>query len=241
MINFGFIKVRGVATALGLVLLGACAPSPTIQTGADAETTLDGALNKVDNTAVDLAYVDPDADYGRYTKVWVTPLDLDNVEIEQPSSNSSILNRYNEEWELTDDDKVKLQEAFANSMQRELTRNGDFAAVSSGGDDVIVVEAMITKIAPSAPKDDTASRGMGRSRVFTQGAGGMAIAIVLADGDSGEVLAIIKDARSSENSNWGLNDSVTNMADVKRNFNTWALRIHKGLLGLKQRASSAEA
>ena len=227
-----------VAAAILLPLLGACASSPTIQIGEDAETTLDGSLNKVDNTAVDLAYVDPDADYARYSKVWVMPLDLDNVEIEQPPTSNSIINRYNEEWELTDDDKSDLQSAFAEAMQRELTSAGDFVAVSEGGDDVIVVEAMITKIAPSGPKDDTASRGIGRSRVFTEGGGGMAIAIVLADGDSGDVLAIIKDSRSSVNSSWGLNNSVSNMADVKRNFNAWAGQIHRGLLALKQRAEA---
>ncbi|MEO0436151.1 MAG: DUF3313 family protein [Pseudomonadota bacterium] len=230
-------SLAATATIL-LLLLGACTSSPTIQTGENAETTRDGSLNKVDNTAVDLAYVDPDADYARYSKVWVTPLNLENVEIEQPPSSNSIINRYNEEWELTDEDKGDLQKAFAEAMQKELTSNGDFIAVSEGGDDVIVVEAMITKISPSGPKDDTASRGMGRSRVFTEGGGGMAIAIILADGDSGDVLAIIKDGRASVNSSWGLNNSVTNMADVKRNFNAWAGQIHRGLLALKLRAEA---
>lgn len=226
----------GLLLAAG-ALVTACSQTPSIQTGSDADTMMGGTLNKVDNTAVDVAYVDPTGDYDRYTKVWIPALDLDNVEIIQPQNNASIVNRYNREWELTDEDKTKLQDAFAEAMTNELTDKGEFAIADGPGDDVLKIEAMITMIAPSGPKDDM-TMSTTRSRVFTEGAGGMSIAIMLADGDSGEVLAIIKDTRNSNNSNWGLNNSVSNLADVRRNFSTWASQIHRGLTGLKTLAAS---
>jgi hypothetical protein len=67
----------------------------------------------------------------------------------------------------------------------------------------------------------------------------MSIAIMIADGDSGEPLAIIKDTRSSVNSSmWGVNNSVSNMAEVRRNFNAWAKQIHDGLLTLQARGKA---
>lgn len=221
-------------------LLAACAGEPTIQTGDDAEVVM-GTLNKVDNARVDMAYVDPEGDYGRYTKVYLTPLDLDNVEIIQPnSSNTSMVNRYNKEWELTDQNRESLQAAYREVMERELTKDGAFMITESGGDDVIAVEGAITTIAPSAPKDDFDSRGTGRSRVYTEGGGSISIAIALADGDSGEILAIVKDTRTSNSNNWGLNNSVTNMADVRRAFSSWGTRVRDGLIGLKALAANRD-
>ena len=227
-----------IPTLAAATLLAACSSEPTIQTGDDAETIMGGTLAKVDNAAVDLAYVDPAGNYDRYDRVWIVPLDVDNIEIIQPKANASMVNRYNNEWELTDADKERLQKEFNESMTKELTSNGDFEVADGPGDDVIKVEAMITAIAPSGPKDDTASRGIGRSVVITEGSGAMAIAIMLADGDSGEVLAVIKDTRNSTNANWGINNSVTNLAELRRNFNAWSAQIHRGLVGLRALAEN---
>jgi hypothetical protein len=220
-----------------LTLLG-CAGEPTIQTGEGAEV-IDGNLNRVDNSRMGLVYVDPNADYARYSRVHILPLDLDNVEIVQPSNSSSMLNRYNREWELTDEDKAALQKAFREVTAREIAKGGAFEIVEEGGDDVISLGAMITRIAPTAPKDDNLSRGTGVTRVYSQGGGSISIAIALADGDSGEVLALIKDTRRGDTNTWGINNSVTNMGEVRRAFSSWAMRIHDGLLALKARGENS--
>lgn len=222
----------GYAAAL-LALVG-CAGEPTIQTGDDAEVIM-GNLNRVDNARADLAYMDPAADYARYERVQIQPLDLDNVEIIQPNSGSSMLSRYNTEWKLTDRDKAALQNAYLEVMTREISKNGDFEIADAGGDDVLTIGAMITRIAPSAPKDDAMSRGTSRSRVYSESSGSISITIALADGDSGEVIALIKDTTRGNNNYWGVNNSVTNMAEVRRAFSSWAIRIHDGLEAVKAR------
>jgi hypothetical protein len=232
-----FRSSRSLAILLAATLVG-CAGEPSIQTGEDAEVIM-GSLNKVDNARMQMAYVDPDGDYARYRKVYVTPLKLDDVEIIQPGgSSTSMVNRYNREWELTDENKTQLQAAFNEAMERELSAGGAFGIASGGGDDVLVIEAALTRIAPSAPKDDMSSRSTGRSRVYTEGGGSISIAIVFADGDSGEVLGLIKDTRRGDTGSWGVNNSVTNMAEVRRAFATWGKRIHDGLLSLRAIAES---
>ncbi len=231
--------LMGAAAIATMATLAACSTPPaTIQTGEDAETIMDGRLARVDNSRSALAYVDPNGDYGRFSKVWIYPLDLDNVEIVQPNSSSSIANRFNREWELTDSDKESLQRQFNESVSQAITRGGKFTMAEEGGKDVLRIDAMVTRLAPTAPRDDMSSRGA-RSTVITQGAGSISVAMVLSDGYSGEVLAIIKDTRNSgSTNNWTLNNSVSNMAEVRRIFSSWGTQLHDGLVALQERAAA---
>ena len=230
---------RTLGACLGAALLAACAGEPTIQTGDNAETIMGGTLARVDNARAELVYVDPDADYARYQRVLIVPLDVDNIEIVQPGTSTSAVNRYNREWQLEDKDKQWLRETFRSAMETAITSGGAFGLATEGGDDVLRIEAMITRIAPSGPKDDLQSRPSARTRVYTEGAGAMSIAVMLADGDSGEIIALIKDTRSSQSATWGMNNSVSNQAEVRRTFNTWGTRIHDGLLALRARSEAA--
>lgn len=206
------------------LILAACSGTPEVQTGDDAETM--GNLNKVDNSRADLAYVDPDADFSKYNKVMIMPLGVDKVEIIQPSTSGSITHK--RDWELTDEDRKKLQEVFHEAMVKQLEKKGDYPVVTEAGDDVLQISAKLIAIAPAAAKDDNRSRTTGRSRVYTEGAGALAVAVAYADSETGEVLGIMKDSKSSTGV-WSSNNSVSNMSDVRNMFNSWAIQIRKGL------------
>ncbi|MEP0203051.1 MAG: DUF3313 family protein [Halioglobus sp.] len=209
-----------------IAMLAACAKTPEIQTGANAEV-IDGNLHRVNNASFKVSYVDPDADFTKYKRVLVTPLGLDNVEIIQPSSSSAIVGR--KDWVLTDKDKAMLSEAYMEAMKEQLETKGGYALTNEPADDVLEISAMITTIAPSAPKDDNTSRGAGRTQVYTEGAGSMAIAVAYGDSETGEVLGLAKDSRASNTTNFGVNNSVTNRSDVRRMLSSWASNIRVGL------------
>ena len=214
-----------LATFGAITLLAACTGTPEVQTGDDAEV-IDG-LHKVDNSRADMAYLKPDADFSRFNKILLVPLGVDNVEIKQPNTSSSI-NRHNQVWELTDEDKLKLQELFYEAMSKQLQEKGGYALTTEPGEGVLLVQARLLGIAPSAPKDDFRSRPIGRGAVYTEGAGAMSVGVAFANSQNGEILALMKDSRSTNN-NWGRNNSVSNMSDVRQMFNGWALGIRKGL------------
>ncbi|MEP1472429.1 MAG: DUF3313 family protein [Halieaceae bacterium] len=214
--------ITAAATAL---FLTACAGEPEIQTGDDAEVIM-GNLHKVDNSRVQMAYLDPDANLGKYNRVLVRPLGVDKIEIIQPSRTTSVAG--NKDWELTESDKTELQTMFHEVMVKQLQEKGGYEVVDEPGDDVLEIAAMITAIAPSAAKDDNQSRAVGRTRVYTEGAGSIAVAVAYGDSETGEVLGLAKDSRSS-NSYWGSNNSVSNKADVRRMFTSWAIGIREGL------------
>ena len=216
-----------LATVGAISLITACTSTPEVQTGADAEVIM-GDLHKVDNSRTDLAYVDPNADFSKYHKIMLMPLGTDNVEIIQPntSGSASRINRGN--WELTDGDRENLQTIFHESMVKQLETKGGYEIVTVPGDDVLQVQAAILAIATSAPKDDF--RSAGRSQVYTQGAGSMAVMVAFADSETGEVLGLMKDSRASNSAAyWGRNNSVSNLSDVRVMFNSWATGIRKGL------------
>lgn len=184
-----------------------------------------GTLHKVDNARVGIAYRDPNADFSVYTKIMLDPLDVSKVEIVQPPRSST--NRRNE-WVLNDSDKANLQKSYREVFTRELQETGDYEIVTGPGPDVLRISAVLTGIRPNAAKDDNRSRGIGRSRVYSAGAGSMSIAFGFSDSESGEILAIVKDARSGSPA-WGVNNSVSNMSDVRFMFGRWARMIRARL------------
>ena len=226
------MRVFFILTSL-LVLLSACSTSPEIQSGPDAEVIEGTNLTRVDNTRVQLAYLDPKADFSGFKRVLIQPLGVDNIEVIEPARSATTRGRGN--WELTDADKAALQQAFMDQMVRQLEERGSFTIANAPGDDVLEIAASLLAIAPNATRDDFQSRPIGRSRVYTEGAGSMAVMVAFGDSETGEVLALIKDSRAATGF-WGPNNSVSNMADVRRMFSSWATQINSGLLSLQNTA-----
>ena len=53
---------------LAMLVVAGCATEPSIQTGPDAETTFDG-LVRIDNARFAGAWIDPDVDLKKYTRL----------------------------------------------------------------------------------------------------------------------------------------------------------------------------
>jgi hypothetical protein len=210
---------RIVALLLTAALLSACTTStPRDPKFSDSDIILDN-LHRVKNAQVGVAYLDPQADFGRFSKILLDPLDMSRTEIIQPARTTSAVAR--RPTELTERNIETIQNAFADVFTRELEETGDYQVVSEPGPDVLRVSATITQIAPTAPGDSPGTRTSGRVRVFTEGAGAMAIAFAFSDSETNEVLAVVKDARSGTPT-WGVNNSVTNLSDVRFIFGRWA-------------------
>ncbi len=211
-----------------LVLLAGCVHvhEPTIQTGVNAEI-IDGNLHRVENSRAAIAYVDPDADFSRFTHVMVDPLGVDHVEIIQPGRTAATRTT-SSDWVLEEKDKQALRDAFAKAMRTQLEEKGDYPIVTEPGGHVLRISAALTAIAPNAPKDDSRSRSVGRSRVYSEGMGTVYISVGFSNSESGEVLALVKDDKEGS-STWGVNNSVANLSEVRFMFNSWARAIRARL------------
>lgn len=209
---------RLLVTGLCALVLAACSQEPRLPEFSEDQVIL-GRLHQVTNARVGLAYVDPNADFSRFTRVMLDPLDLSDVDIVQPGRNTSVATR--REFQLTETNIQNLQRAFQETFVAELSETGDYEVVTAPGPDVLRITAVVNGIAPSAPADDGRSRATGRTRIYTENAGTMTITFGFADSESGELLALVKDSRAGTPT-WSVNNSVSNMSDVRFMFRRWA-------------------
>lgn len=217
---------RFIALLLIPAFLIACESTPREPEFSDGSVIMD-RLHRVTNARVGVAYLDPNADFSQFEKVLLDPLDMSKTTIVQPNrGNTSVAG--NRPWELTDSDRETMARVFAEVFTRELQETGDYTVVTEPGPGVLRISATVTQIAPNAARDDLRSRPAGRSRVYTEGAGSMAIAFGFSDSESGEILAVVKDARSGSPT-WGVNNSVTNLSDIRFMFARWARMVRARL------------
>ena len=186
----------------------------------------DTNLYEVANPGVQVAYIDPYIDYDQYKKILVNPLNFDMMEIIQPSGT-----RRNSKFDLNEGEKEKLNKIYMDMMREYLEKKGDFQVVQEPGPDVLTVSVYVTRIKPNAPKDDVSSRGVGRSTVFSRGAGSIAIAAKVFDSTSGKEVARMADSKESSDM-WGVNNRVTNLGDVSSMFAVWAKQFNTALKNL---------
>ena len=220
------MNFRFIALLLIPAFLIACESTPREPEFSDDSVIMD-RLHRVTNARVGVAYLDPDADFSQFEKILLDPLDMSKTQIVQPNrANTSVAG--NRPWELTDNDRETMQRVFAEVFTRELQETGDYTVVTEPGPGVLRISATVTQIAPNASRDDLRSRPAGRSRVYTEGAGSMAIAFGFSDSESGEIIAVVKDARSGSPT-WGVNNSVTNLSDVRFMFARWARMVRARL------------
>lgn len=209
------LKILIAAGAI-TALIGCAGKTPSIQSGPGAEKDANN-LYKVDNTRVDLVYADPNANLRDYTHFIIDPLDVSQVVIVEPF----YIGLHRRTWTLTEKDKALLQDAYQTSMEKHLAKDQGFGLASQAAPNAIRIRAAIIEIAPNAPKDDFASRPIGRMKIISEGAGSITMAALLEDSVSQKPIAKVIDNREGSTM-WGLNNRVSNTAEVRRVFSRWA-------------------
>ena len=210
-------------SAILVSLVTACSSTLAPKELDSSDVILD-RLQRVTNAQVGMAYVDPDIDLSQFTKIMLDPLDMQKVEIVQPSRSVTQRNA----WVLNDRDKEALARNFKEVFTSELAETGDYEVVDEAGSDVLRITPVLTAIRPTASQDTSQGRSMGRSRVYTEGAGSVSMTFGFSDSQTKQVLAVVKDTRNGS-PHWGMNNSVTNMSDVRFMFARWARMIRARL------------
>lgn len=203
-------------------------PGPTITKGQ--------GLVPVPDARVVLATVKPGIDWSKYRSIEVRTLQI--PETVRDASPGGASRRLWESYVLRDKDAAKLQEAYGSAMRDELGAAG-LAVTDTPGPDTLILAAQIIDIRLAAPIESSRMTYSGSGRTYTRGAGSIAIAGVLADGSSGQVIAEMADQHNSVNV-WGINNSVTNLAEARRGFNKWARALRDRLIALRRSTGTAE-
>lgn len=220
------------ASLAACLLLGVTACKTTRQVSEDKQSGFLGdysMLQKGEKGQANYIYADTNANWAKYTKVWIKPLEL--WKADDPESPIG---------KMSDESKQALMDSFYASFYEALSNN--FQIVDQGGPDVLILHAALTDGRKSKPAANFVSSvylplkavSSGK-RLITGtdiGVGKVCVEAEALDGQTNQRVAAAMDARagtkalrSKFNSTWG---------DVKLAFDWWAQRFDKRLMQFKQ-------
>lgn len=219
-----FVSVRRLARStvitLGAALLVACA-----STGQDELPQTDQfGLQLVAGTKVQVAYVDPQADFSQFHRVAIEEVEVafhKNWLRDQNRDRTSAGRRITQ----ADADRIRAAVAaeFSRIFTEELEKAG-YEVVShdnfdNAADDLLLLTPAIINLDVTAPDVQTA----GRSRSYTASAGAMTLYLEFHDALSGALLGRVLDSqRAPDRGYMSISNSVTNKSEADRMLRRWA-------------------
>jgi hypothetical protein len=220
-INLALVTSRYLAVlAISGLLVAAGAPVQAEEESADEQDLTFDNLVKVEDPAVAMAYIDPDADFSVFKRVAVLEPHVafrSNWQRDQNRSRSR---------NISTRDMERIKADVATQFERVFTERleaAGYPVVDVAGDDVMVIRPAIIDLDITAP--DT--RNAGRTRNFTSSTGAATLYMQLFDSVTGEIIGRAAD-RQAVRSGGGTvswSNSVTNTADARRMFGRWADRL----------------
>ncbi len=174
-----------------LVAATGCAstPPPTLQTGPDAEVTVDG-LTRVDNARVGIAYLKADMDLTPYTRFMLDPVEVAYQKDPRGRTRSSG-GGGDDNFALTRPQMETLKSLFREAVVEALTKDDGYELTTEPGPDVLRVTAALIDLVVSIPTQQDAVR----QENFTRSYGLVTLILELRDAQSGEILARAGDRR----------------------------------------------
>ena len=217
---------------VGLAGYGATAsaqtPPLTVQTGPDAEISVDG-LHRVDNSVLDLVYVKPELKLQGYTNVIIGEIrvayrkDPEGRRVGNPGGMPEEAN-----FALSRSQMDVLKSLFQEAVVKELTKDDGYEIVDAPGPDVLRVSAYLVDLVVRVPTEKTAGRQYTRARSY----GEVTLVLELHDSESEEILGRVADrrdpTRNTDNSLAIVSPTYVK-ADVERLFEYWANVLREGL------------
>ncbi len=223
------VKVLVPVVAAG-ILLGVAGCATTRQVPEDKRSGFLGdysMLRKGPAGRADYYYIDQKANWAKFTKVWVKP-----VELWQPSQDSAL-------GRMSQESKRALVDFYYAAAVSALTNN--FQLVEQSGPDVLVIHTAITEARPSMPVVDlvssvypalvVASYGKREITGTDIGVGEVVVEAELIDGQSNQRIGAAMDERvgtKSLSSKFG-----GTWADVNAAFEWWAQLVNHRLSQFK--------
>ena len=212
------IVSSGFVAALAGCASAASAP-PTLQTGPNAEITVDG-LHRVDNSILQLAYASPDMDLRPYTEFMLDPVTVAYKKDPQGRTRSTSVGAGESNFALSPSQMDRLKGIFQEEVVKAMTADSGYHITDAPGPNVLRVTAHLVDLIVKVPTD----RG-GRQRSFTRSYGEVTLILELRDSESGRILARVAERRDpTRDTSGGLAEvsSVFMRADATALFRYWA-------------------
>lgn len=218
------VKAAAVAVFCTVFAFGATAY------GKEAPPDSWDGLVRIKPKRMDFAYVAPGTDFRTYTKVMLDPAEVAFQKNWQRDINDATVGISSD---VSDEQAAKIQAAAREGLDqvfKETLEKAGVRVVTAPGKDVLRVSPGIADLYVNAP--DTMSPGM--SRTYVTEAGQATFVLEARDSVTGALLGRVIDRRETRQSGrvqWAT--SVSNRADFKQLFQSWANICVKGMEELK--------
>ena len=180
-----------LSTAVGIMLLwyaGGSSAQPILAVGPDAEVTEDG-LHRVEPTILEAAWVLPDIDLSKYSRVLLMPTSVQFREIEEKTydarSKIGVI-----EFAVDNDRKEWFTNVWREAVNAEFAQEQSYEVYSGIGEDVLIVQGFLVDVVSHIPPDSA-----GSEYSFVQDPWEGSVVLELRDATSGQLLARTIDRR----------------------------------------------
>ena len=222
------------AAFFSMILLGCETAPPTIQTGPDAQLSFDG-LHRVDNSQADAAWARPDFDISGFTKIMLVGA---GVSYRDVSGGRAITHRPSDPQYIDENTRAQFEQVVGEVFLAEMSNIERFEIVDEAGPEVLTIKAGLIDVVSFVPPDRPGSRSV----IVQSSLGEATLVLELQDSMTNTVLARSVDRRAAENFGAARvrSGQVATSSQVREVIRFSARRLHEGLDGFGQQASSSE-
>lgn len=205
------VTARNVMGAVALMSLG-LVNSALFSIPVSAQT--DGLVEA--KSSFDMAYVLPGVDWSKFKKVNVYPLAVTPEAQDTSQRGTRRTGGRGESWIIRDADIRMMKDEFARITQREIEKKEAFEVVAISDAETLIVIPQIIDIYLTAPPQ----RAPSRNEFYSETSGSLTISVILADGETGEIIARAQDEKTSSRL-WRENTRIRNIQDMRRIYSSW--------------------
>ncbi len=147
-----------LSAAAGLVLfwhVGGSGAQPILATGSDADVTEEG-LHRVHPSIMEAAWVRPDLDLSRYTRILLMPTAVQFREAEEQSYNARTRTGVTE-FAVDDDKKEWLRGVWRRAVDAQFSQARSYELGYEVGSNVLVVQGFLVDVVSHIPPDSAGS------------------------------------------------------------------------------------
>lgn len=220
-------KFIGLLALLGVVSCSTQSEQPQEKA---AESAVTANAEQRNPAEMDGIFVAPGIDFSRYKKIIITELNLDNIDIQMPPGWNAA-----SPWIVGETEKRFFRTEYTQAAVVNLIADGTYTTALNPADDVLLLRAKVTRIAPVLSQENPHDRFM----AYEQKSGAMTLALELYDSDSGKLIGTIIDTRSLGRI-WDDNSRASTSLQVRRAFAGWLKNLRIELDQLSRRRSTLD-
>lgn len=163
-------------------------------------------------TPLEVEYVRPGVDFGQYTQINLSPLDVTSTKLVPAAWDDT---KKVTAWNPSKKVIKQLQSVYHDTVKAHIEANPNYKVVPFTGPKVLEIEVKITRVTPYTTDDKNA---------MVKGSGEISVQVELIDGKSGDLLAIVAgDQQVGEG--FKPRSMTTDRENLKALFATWGDRI----------------